>query len=217
MSDGTFKPMQLGNVKSNTTFTEMTFRQEVKMPIDLPVTQSVEQVPMIDPNELEAIKNNAYDEAYQKGFEKALQDVQFQKDQLVSLAQLMLSPVAFVEQTVQNEVIQLAAWIAKAILKTELTINPKKILVIFKEIDEILPNLNQIKYLFLSSNDYQIFHQYFEQGSKDLSMDCLQIDPSLSQGEYRLELKETEVDASVEARVQELVFKALESEGAINE
>ncbi len=214
MDENEFKPMLDFSFKEKDAFNDIVFKQDTKV---VEVEEEVVKVEMILPEALEEIKTNAYDEAYQKGFEQALQDVQAQKEQLEALTNLMLSPVAFIDTRVQNEVIQLSSWIAKAILKAELSINPQKILVIFNEISEILPNLNQIERLFLSSADHQIFYQYFERESNDFSLECLQIDTTLSQGEYRLDLKETEVDATVEARVQELVLNVLDDEGIAHE
>lgn len=210
MDENDFKPLVELNSEERETFHDLVFKQEVEA--DEEVVVEVEQVPMISAEELEEIKTAAYDTAYQEGLEQALSNIQGQREHLEQLATLLLAPVAFIDKRIQREIIQFSVWIAKAILKSELSINPQKILRIFNEINEILPNLNQIKTLYLSDADQQVFYQYFEREAHQFSLDRLQVDPALSQGEYRLELNDTEVDASVEARVQELVFNMLDND-----
>lgn len=204
--DDDFKPMFQAETLEESAFNDWVVQDDsVKLP--------ERKVELISPDELELLKKQAYDEAYQLGLNQGQSETEALHKQIKELTHLVLRPLALVEQEVQQELINLCAWLTKTILNAELNYEPQKILNIFDDLKELLPSINVVKTLYLNLEDQQLIIDLLDP-DKDLNkidfpLDLLQIDKSLTRGEYRLETIDREVDATVEARLQELVLNTL--------
>ena len=216
--DESFKPMMGDTSTKEKVFHELLYKEENhNETLKTPEKEQSNKVEMIAPEALSALKTQAYDEGYQLGMKEALESIKEKKQQLNDLINLALVPVSLIDEEVQAEVIKLSAWIAKSMLHSELTIEPQKIMVIFKEIKALLPNVNQMRTLYLSPEDHQIILTLFNEETFGFSIDKLQCEATLSRGEYRFETKSCELNATVESRLQELVLTTLTAQGAHDE
>ncbi len=204
--DDDFKPMFKKDDIEKSTFDDWVVKDES---VKLEERRVEKKVELISADDLETIKKQAYDEAYQAGLAQGQSEVENQKQQLQELVNLILRPLSLVEQEVQKELINLCAWLTKILLNAELNYDPQKILNIFNDLKELLPSTKVVKTLYLNPEDHQVVIDSFEKEQVDFPIDLIQIEQNFTRGEYRLETIESEVDATVEARLQELVLNTL--------
>ncbi len=172
--------------------------------------ETEKKVPMITESELEAIKQ----QAYQEGMQKANQDINQLQTNLAQITQMILKPLLLVDEEVQQEVLNLTIWFCKECLNIELSINEKKVLAIFDEIKEILPSARNIKSLYLNAEDAAIIRDAIESADLDIKAEHILHDDGLNRGEYRLETETRELDGRIEPRFRELMDDAFTETGS---
>lgn len=201
MSDN-FKPLDIANTPKTGTFDGWSNQN---------LSQPEEKVEMITPQELESIKKQAYDEAYQQGLTQAQAEINEKVQIFASLANKLINPLLILDEELEKEVIQLVTWLVKQVLNAELTIEPQKLLGVFDQLKTLLPQHNKVTNLFLNAEDHKIIAEVGELVDIELEMDKIQVDPKLLRGEFTLETIDGELDATINARLQELVMNILES------
>ena len=72
-----------------------------------------------------------------------------------------------------------------------------------------MPSTKDVKTLFINPEDHQEVMALINKDEIDFPIDFIQVEPNLSRGEYKLETIDSEVDATVEARLQELVLNTI--------
>ncbi len=198
-----FEPITVNNRSTKGQFVDGLYHKTVT-PQNEP--RSVE---MVSGDELAQVKKQAFEEAYQKGLEQAKQAFQHYETGILELLKMMQSPVDLVDKTVQTELVKLCGWLCKIILKREIESDPDKLLFIFDDLQQLLPSLKMIKILYINSEDYELIINLIEKHAFELEMEQLQPDKNLARGEYRLETKDSGLEATVESRLQELVLNTL--------
>lgn len=167
------------------------------------------QVEMIAPDELEQIKQSAFEEAYQQGLQKAQNEIEESKNKLIGLIGLIEKPLSIIDQEVEQELINLVIYLSKNILKAELDSHPEKLNFILSDLKALFPSEHSVKTLFLNSEDYNDLETLIKSEAKDFDLSILQVDLQLARGEFKIDSQTAEIDASVESRIQELIMHTL--------
>ena len=118
---------------------------------------------------------------------------------LQALAQSLSQEVVRADEIISQDVMNLALDIAKAMLKTSLSVHPELVLPIVGEAIHYLPSLQQPAILFLNPGDVKIVKDHM---SDELDKAGWRIaeDSHLQRGGCRIETATNQIDASAETR-----------------
>lgn len=166
----------------------------------------VEKVEMISADELAAIKKQAYDEAYQQAILQAEHDITAQTQQLVELYHLLVQPMQLIDDVVQNQVISMVGWLAKAVLKKEIELDESLLLKIIDEIREMITEVGMIESLSVNPEDFQYLSQALQTSDNEHLLAKMKADERLSRGEFKLDTHDALLDGSIASRLEELTI-----------
>jgi len=122
---------------------------------------------------------------------------------LSSLADSFTAELDRADETISQQVLDLAIDLARAVVKSALTIRPELILPIVKEAVRYLPSLQQPALLYLNPADVELVQS--RMGNELMKMGWqLTDDPDLEPGSCRAETPNTQIDSSLSTRWQRL-------------
>lgn len=160
---------------------------------------------------VEAIREQARLEGYAAGlaegrtagFEEGRTQGAQQAAQLQKIAQSFQHELQHANELVSQEILDLALDVAKAILKSSLTIRPELVLPVVSEAIRYLPLVEQPAILFLHPEDASVIRQYLDD-ELDKAGWRLSEDPQVKRGGCRVETASNQIDATIETRWQRL-------------
>lgn len=176
------------------------------------VDPNINKVPLIDKEELEALKNNAINEGYQQGLKEGQSEINALKEQLSETLDLLKKPIKLIDGEIEKAFIGLVTHLTKEILNAEITITPEKLMPYFHEICQYLPQSKSNVKIILSPHDSVLFKASLDTLVHDFPVDNIIEDEALSNGEFRIASDTSEVDGRVETRIRELIRKAFLSQ-----
>jgi flagellar assembly protein FliH len=123
--------------------------------------------------------------------------------QLQKLAEAFNQEAARADEIIAQDLMSLALDIAKAMLKTSLSVHPELVLPIISEAIHYLPSLQQPAILFLNPTDAAVVKARM---SDELNKAGWRIseDPQLQRGGCRIETATNQIDASAQTRWQRI-------------
>ena len=169
--------------------------------------------------EMQAIKDQAYQEAYASGYKEAyeighkegrqagLEETKIELN--VAITQFMSVLTSFNEdiqkaqQTIGQDLIDLAIDLAQKMTTTRFEMEPEIITSIISEAIASIPSIHQPAQLFLHPNDALIVQQFIGE-LLNPEVWKIQIDPHLERGGCRIETAQNIVDATRTTRWQRL-------------
>ena len=122
---------------------------------------------------------------------------------LRAIAETFSQEVTRVDEIISQDLMNLALDIAKAMLKTSLSVHPELVLPIVSEAIHYLPSLQQPAILFLNPNDAAIVKDHM---SDELNKAGWRVaeDMHLQRGGCRIETATNQIDASTQTRWQRI-------------
>lgn len=166
--------------------------------------------------QLEDLKKQAYDEAFQKGLEDGRQHVLSESDNMLSAVKNMLSqlsdPIQFVDEQVREQLVALTLAIAKQIVKKELKQTPEFILQLVDKALAVLPDSPSAIYVHMNPQDAEAIKSKLSEDDKHPGWTVTE-DPSIEPGGCKVFTDSTSVDLSLDAQLARIAAKFLDDEG----
>lgn len=239
MSDATSKMSRVLSGKNHTEY-ERWQAPDVKT-----IAQSrQEQAGMITARQLEELQKQAYEEGFQlgknEGYQAGLEQGEEEgrqkgvlkgQDEIIQtvkyfqqIIQFLAQPIEQVNQSVEQELINLSMATAKQIIRREINADPGQIIAVIKESLSALPaNSKKIK-VYLHPADARIARDNLTSGSSiepsaqhDEQAWTIIDEPNLTRGGCRIKSEASQIDASIETRIAEIAARILGSERNISE
>ncbi|RMD78244.1 MAG: flagellar assembly protein FliH, partial [Gammaproteobacteria bacterium] len=162
--------------------------------------------------ELERLQRQAYEEAYAKGLAEGRRrgedEVQARARQLGALLQALGRPLAQVDEEVEQELAQLALAIAKLVIRRELATHPGEVVAVIREALGILPAGARRVRVHLHPEDAALVRQLLAEGVEEEGWRVVE-DPALSRGGCRVVTESSQIDATLERRLQAIAAQVL--------
>ncbi len=160
--------------------------------------------------EIEAMREVANREGYQAGYRegqaRAESDVVERVTSLSALISALSSPLEALDHEVENELVRLVTDIARQLIRRELAAQPDQIVAVLREALSLLPiNQRQIR-VFLHPDDAHLVEELLHLEERPWS---IEEDPLLSRGGCRVTSDTSQIDATVEHRVGEIIARVL--------
>jgi flagellar assembly protein FliH len=177
------------------------FRQPVE-------EESVEEetIEMISDDELNQIKQRAYQEGFEQGRKEGLlsgeSEVNNKKVLLDSMLGQLTDPLQQVGQQTQKELLELAFAISKQIVRRELRQDPSQLIAIIRDALKLLPIGSKNIQILLNPEDASIVANLLsiDSDSQESNWQLVQ-EPSMERGSCVLKTDNSRVDASVDRQV----------------
>jgi flagellar assembly protein FliH len=167
------------------------------------------QLPTVE--ELEAIRAAAraegYEEGHAAGYADGVNEGQAQARaelaHLQTVAATFGAAVAAADETIANEVLDLALHLARAMLRTALDVRPELVIPVVREAIEYLPMLQQPALLMLNPQDAEIVRNSI---GEELDKGGWRVvhDATVARGGCKVDTATNQIDAQVGARWQRL-------------
>lgn len=165
-------------------------------------TQSKTPLPSV--TEVENIRKQAHDEAYEEGYAAGIQQASKESSVINELLQNLQEELNQLDDNVSKSLLDLALEVAKKMVHETLQVKPQVILEIVSAAISSLPHINQNAHLVLHPDDAELLRQHM---GLQLSHAGWKIftDSQILRGGCRVETSHTHIDASVEARWKSIV------------
>lgn len=157
--------------------------------------------------QISAIQEQARQEGYQAGHAEGLvagrEDAAREAARLHDLANAFSVEIAQADEIISQHILDLSVDLARALLKSALTLRPELVLPIVKEAVRYLPTVQQPALLFLNPSDAVLVREKIGDELEKMGWQVAD-DGQLEPGGCRVETASNQIDASLPTRWQRL-------------
>jgi len=162
-----------------------------------------------------SVREQAYKEGFSKGQRDGLANGQLQIDKimqsLTTILNALSTPLKYVDEKLEDELVNLSVSIAKQIVRRELKTDPAQIVGVVKESLSFIPSSAQSVRVYLNPEDAEIVRKIMPVNAGERSWNIID-DPVLSRGSCNVETDATVVDATFESRIATIAAEIMGSE-----
>lgn len=166
-------------------------------------------------NELEAVKQEAFQKGYADGFQQAQEEINIIKAELSKWLDLIQKPVQILDEQLTQEIIQTIIWLSQHCVAVELSVNPDKLNDLLNKIKGELPSLSGKKSISMHPDDVQWIKEVFSESNIPGLHELLVADPTLNRGDFYLQGEHSELDGRIQTRFTTLFNEYINKENII--
>ncbi len=171
---------------------------------------------LLTARQVDELQSQAHDEAYRRGYEEGLTEGRAEAAARVArldvIGGALARPLVELDHTLERELLELAGALAKQILHRELASDPTQIVDSVRDCLEVLPSSAREVTLHLALQDSQVVREHL---TEDPARPWrIAEDATLAPGNLRITSESSQIDGTLEARLQEIIATAVNSLGA---
>lgn len=195
--------------------------------------------PLLTVNEIEAMQQQAYDEAYAKGRQEGYQEgfeqgqkegeakgydaglakgyaeneqlLRKQAEELAAILATLSEPLKMLDDEVERELVDLAIAIARQLIRREIKMEPGQVVAAVREAINIIPLASQKVTLSLHPEDAELVRSVFLLDDVTPAW-VIREDPLITRGGCKVDTDVSHVDATVENRLAAVIAQVLGDE-----
>ncbi len=165
--------------------------------------------------QLEAIHKRAREEGFRQGLEEGkaagLKQLQDQIHKLTTIVQLLDQPLAELDAAVERQLTELAMLVARQLVRRELKSEPEQVIAVVREALAALPVATRNVRLALHPEDAALIRETLVRDQEEAQLKIVD-DPVQSRGGCRVISDTSQIDASVESRLNAVISHVLGGE-----
>jgi len=173
---------------------------------------------LLTAKEMERIQKQAHEEGFARGHAEGLaaaqQETQARLDRLNGILATLATPLKELDDRIEQELVTLALAAARLIVRRELKTDPGQVIAAVREALGALPAAARQVRLHLHPDDAQLVREHLKVGDDDHHHWKVVEDPVLARGGCKLVTEQSQIDASVEARLTGILATLLGGERA---
>jgi len=173
------------------------------------------QAKPVTARQLEEIQNQAREEGFQQGLREGrdagLKELQARVGVLEQLLQTLDKPFTQLDEAVEQQLARLAMLVARQLVRRELKTEPEQVVGVVREALAALPVAVRNVRLMLNPEDAALVRQAMPTGQGEQQMQIVE-DPVQTRGGCRVLTDSSQIDASVEARLNAVIANVLGGE-----
>jgi flagellar assembly protein FliH len=190
---------------------------EVKTPAPKPEPEPVRTMPTV--REIEALQKAAYDEGFaqgraeglaqgeQEGFAAGQAEAKQLAGRIGGVLQTLAEPLAELDEAVESQIVQLAFLLARQIIRREIQTQAGEVVPVVREALALLPISSRDIKVHLHPEDARFLRENL--GPQDEGAWKIVEDASLSRGGCRVTTPTSQIDATLERRLNALASEFL--------
>jgi len=167
----------------------------------------------------EQARQEAYEEGRKEGFEfghnEALEQYrQHFEERLAAFDRILQGfekPFENLDEQVENEIVELVISMVKQLVRREVKMDPNHVVGVVREAMSVLPVSSQDITLVLNPEDAQIIRDVFSLNEKEQGWRIVE-DPVLNRGGCRVTSGDSQIDATLESRLDALIAPLISDE-----
>lgn len=160
---------------------------------------------------LEQGRKEGFEFGHREGLESGRQEVLSRIEQFDQLLQGLSEPFEELDQQVEQEVVSLVVAMTRQLVRREVKTDPAQIVGVVREALNILPvNARRIRVL-LHPEDAELVRNAYTLGESDQKWQVIE-DPVIQRGGCRVFTENSQIDATLESRLNALIAPLLGSE-----
>ena len=161
-------------------------------------------------------KKEGFEFGHKEGVLAAQKRVQAYVKRMDSLFNLLNEPLKTLDDEVEQEMITLIISMVRQLVRREVRADPNQIIGVVREALSILPVASRNVQLVLHPDDAVLIHEIYGLSETDLGWKILE-DPVMSAGGCRIVTDTSQVDATLESRLANLIAPLLGSSRSVDE
>ena len=175
------------------------------------------QVPNIDGSDgksymtagrLEALQREAWDEAFQKGYaegvESGREEVVRRTERLDVLLNALARPFDELDDAVEKQLVELSMTVVRQLFRREIRLDPTHVIGVVRQAIRCLPMASRNVQLHLHPEDATLIRETLTPAEGEPAWSVVE-DPLMARGGCRVSTENSNIDASTETRLNELI------------
>ena len=175
---------------------------------DVPAIERPDEDPLPTAGRLEAVQQEAYDEAFEKGHAEGLAAgeaaVQERAARFDALLQALTEPFDRLDETVEKQLVELAMTVVRQLFRREIRIDPTHVIGVVREAIQLLPIASQQVQVHLHPEDATLIRESLSPAEGEPAWGIVE-DPLITRGGCKVTTENSQVDATAESRLQAVI------------
>jgi flagellar assembly protein FliH len=172
--------------------------------------ENIHSDPVIDPDELAALRASASEEGYADGYRdgvaKAESDIAERLTVLTNLAEALTAPLEALDHDIETLLLHMVTDIARHLVRRELSTQPEQIVSVLREALSMLPINHREICIQLHPEDAHLVEELLHLEDRPWH---IEENPLLSRGGCWVSTEVSQIDATVENRIGEIIARVL--------
>jgi flagellar assembly protein FliH len=184
-------------------------------PWQLPDIESGKHKPgekLVTAEEIESLQKLAYEEGFAKGEEDGLKEGQQQiaakVNKLNRIMNALTAPTKEIDDEVSEQIVKLAFAIAQQLIRREIKTDPGQIIAVVRDAVNELPVSAKKVSVHLQPDDAALIRESLNVHDSDMTWKIIE-DPVLTRGGCKVVTENSQIDATVEKQLAEIVARLL--------
>lgn len=182
---------------------------------DVPAIDGSDGKGYLTAGRLEALQKDAYEEAWQKGHADGMaagqREVSRRAERYDELLRALCRPFDELDETVENQLVELSMAVVKQLFRREIKLNPAHVIGVVREAIQLLPIASRSVQVHLHPEDAVLVRESLAPAEGEPAWSIVE-DPLIAKGGCRVTTENSQIDASVEARLQAAINAVLGEE-----
>lgn len=153
--------------------------------------------------QLEELQKQAYEEAYAEGLQSAKVEIQQEIQRFNSMVTGLSAPFKDLDKQVDEELVTLVIALVKQMVRREIKSDPGQIMAVVREAIESLPVASRDLQLRFHPEDAALVQKLYKISEEAQAWDIVE-DPLISRGGCKIITSVSQVDATLETRLNQL-------------
>jgi flagellar assembly protein FliH len=170
---------------------------------------------LLTADQVERVQRQAHEEGYRQGYEQGLAAAQAETQarlaHLQQILQALSEPLAQLDETVEQELVAVVMAAVRLLVRREIKLDPAQVIAAVREAVGVLPLASRQIRVYLHPQDAAIVRQHLGEAGGEESWRIVE-DPILTRGGCRVVTETSQVDATVESRLQAVMAALLGGE-----
>lgn len=170
---------------------------------------------LLTAGQMEALQEQARQEGFQQGLEEGRQagaeQVEEKIRRLETLLGVLQDPVSMLDETVEQQLVELAMTVARQLVRREIRAEPEQVIAVVREALAVLPVASPSVQLLLHPEDVELVREALSMHDSEQTIRIVE-DPVQTRGGCRVLTDTSQIDATVESRLNAVIASVLGGE-----
>ncbi|MDH3440717.1 MAG: flagellar assembly protein FliH [Gammaproteobacteria bacterium] len=157
---------------------------------------------------MQDLQKQAWDEAYEAGRQEGLQagseESRARVERLDQLLVALARPFDELDETVENQLVELAMTVVKQLFRRELRIDPTHIIGVVRDAIKLLPAASRDVQVHLHPEDAALVRESLSPSEGERAWKIVE-DPLINKGGCKITTENSQIDAQAETRLQAVI------------
>jgi flagellar assembly protein FliH len=182
---------------------------------DVPAIDGSDGKGYLTAGRLQALQQDAYDEAWKKGHAEGLiageEAVKLRAARFDELLRALSRPFDQLDESVEKQLLELTVALVKQLFRREIKINPTHVIGVVREAIQALPIASRNVQVHLNPDDAALVRETLKPAEGEPAWTIVE-DPLASRGGCRITTENSQIDASAESRLHAVISRCLGDE-----